>query len=59
MYRTDGVEPSPSSGTTEGMQLAPAILCVADDNAHAAIDQDVCGTLKVGGAVPMVAYDEV
>ena len=35
-----------------------AILCVADDNAHAAIDKDVCGTLKVGGAAPMVAYDE-
>ena len=34
-------------------------LCIADDNAHAAIDQDVCGTLKVGGAVPMIAYDGV
>lgn len=58
VYRTYGVAPEPSSGTTEGMQLAPAILCVADDNAHAAIDQDVCGTLKVGGAAPMVAYDD-
>ena len=34
-------------------------LCMADDNAHAAIDQDVCGTLKVGGAAPMIAYDGV
>lgn len=24
-------------------------LCVADDNAKAAVDEDVCGTLKVGG----------
>lgn len=59
VYRTDGVEPTLSSGTTEGMQLAPAILCIADDNAHAAIDRDVCGTLKVGGAAPMIAYDGV
>lgn len=59
VYRTDGVAPTPSSVTTDGMQLAPAILCVADDNAHAAIDQDVCSTLKVGDAAPMVAYDEV
>lgn len=51
--------PTLSSGATEGMQLAPAILCVADDNAHAAIDQDVCCTLKVGCAAPMIAYDGV
>lgn len=31
VYRTDGVAPTLSSGTTEGMQLAPAILCMADD----------------------------
>lgn len=30
-------------------------LCVADDNAKAAIDEDVCGTLKVGGS-PLIVY---
>ena len=59
MYRTDGVAPTLSSGTTEGMHLAPAILCVADDKAHAGIEQDFGGTRKVGGAVPMIAYDGV
>lgn len=28
----------------------PNVVCIADDNAHAAVDEDVCGTLKVGGA---------
>ena len=59
VYRTDGVAPTLSSGTTEGMHIAHAILCVADDDAHAAIDQNVCGTLKVGGAAPMIVYDGV
>lgn len=31
----------------------PNVVCIADDNAHAAVDEDVCGTLKVGG-VPHV-----
>ena len=59
MYRTDGVAPTLSSGTKEGMHIVPAILVMADDNAHAAIDYNVCGTLKVGGSAPMIAYDEV
>ena len=25
------------------------VMCVADDNANAAIDHDLCGSLKVGG----------
>lgn len=25
------------------------VVCVADDNANAAVDDDLCGTLKVGG----------
>ena len=25
------------------------MVCMADDNAKAAIDDDMCGTLKVGG----------
>ena len=35
-----------------------SIICMADDNAKAAIDEDMCGSLKVGGAPPMAAYDE-
>ena len=27
----------------------PAVFCMADDNAKAAVDEDMCGTLKVGG----------
>lgn len=34
------------------------VICMADDNAKAAIDEDMCGSLKVGGAPPMAAYDE-
>lgn len=30
------------------------VICMADDNAKAAIDEDMCGSLKVGGAPPMV-----
>ena len=31
------------------MRTEPCI-CMADDNAKAAVDVDLCGTLKVGGA---------
>lgn len=31
-------------------------LCVADDAAKAAIDENLCGTLKVGGGSPLVVY---
>lgn len=34
------------------------VICMADDNAKAAVDEDMCGSLKVGGAPPMAAYDE-
>ena len=47
-----------SSGAGEGMNIQPSVLCMADDNAKAAIDEDMCGSLKVGGAPPMAAYDE-
>lgn len=33
----------------------PAVLCMADATAKAAIDRDVCRTLKVGGSAPQVA----
>lgn len=29
--------------------MVPAVVCVADDNARAAIDDDLCGSLKIGG----------
>lgn len=32
-----------------------AVLCIADDNAKAAIDEDLCGTLKVGGGAPIIS----
>jgi len=35
------------------------VVCMADDNAHAAIDVDMSGTLKVYGSAPIVAYDYV
>ncbi|MDY3129919.1 MAG: DNA cytosine methyltransferase [Berryella intestinalis] len=31
------------------------VVCMADDNAHAAVDEDMCGSLKVGGSAPLVA----
>ena len=31
------------------------VICMADDNAKAAIDEDMCGSLKVGGSAPSIA----
>lgn len=31
----------------------PPIICMADDNAKAAIDVGICGSLKVGGSAPI------
>lgn len=31
------------------------IVCMADDNGKAAVDEDVSGTLKVGGGSPIIA----
>ena len=31
------------------------VICMADDNAKAAIDEDMCGSLKVGGRAPSIA----
>lgn len=36
----------------EGECVAP--MCVADENSNAAVDVDMCGTLKVGGGRPYV-----
>ena len=30
-------------------------IAMADDNAKAAIDEDMCGSLKVGGSAPWIA----
>lgn len=38
---------------------ADPVICMADDNAKGAIDEDMCGSIKVGGSAPqMAAYDE-
>lgn len=34
-------------------------VCVADNNANAAVDVDMCGTLKVGGGQPYIANEYV
>lgn len=30
------------------------VICIADDTAHAAVDEDMAGTLKCAGGVPAV-----
>ena len=32
-----------------------SVMCMADDNARAAVDVDLCGSLKVGGGQPLIA----
>lgn len=36
-----------------------ALICVADSNANAAIDVDMCGTLTVGGDQPYIVNDYI
>lgn len=31
------------------------VVCISDDTAKAAVDEELCGTLKVGGMVPSIA----
>ena len=40
---------------TLGTSCDGAVACIADATSKAAIDRDMCGSLKVGGAPPMVA----
>lgn len=54
IFTPDSCGPTLSSGIGEGMDVRPSVLCMADDNAKAAIDEDMCESLKVGGAPPMV-----
>lgn len=42
------------ANTDEEMNIQPSVLCIADSNAKAAIDEDMCGTLKVCGGAPQV-----
>lgn len=58
IFAPDSCCPTLSSGTREGMNIQPSVLCMADDNAKAAIDEDMCGSLKVGGAPPMAAVPQ-
>lgn len=54
------VQDGQANGTVHGDGSAPTlnashenpIVCVADDNANAAVDVDLCGSLKVGGGSP-------
>lgn len=55
IFAPDSCGPTLSSGTREGMNIQPSVLCMADDNAKAAIDEGMCGSLKVGGSAPWIA----
>lgn len=48
---TEGYAPT----QTASQDRQPPVVCMADDNANAAIDEDMCGSLKVGGSAPLVA----
>ena len=34
------------------------VIYIGDDNAKAAIDEDMCGSLKVGGSAPLIAQND-
>lgn len=42
-----------SSNTLTADTHPPAVsyMCMADDNGRSAVDEDLCGSLKVGGGV--------
>ena len=45
---------TPDTNNSTAAAVDP-VICMADDNAKAAIDEDMCGSLKVGGSDPIVA----
>lgn len=49
IYSADGPSPSLPAGSGEGMNIQP-IICVGDATSKAAVDEDIAGTLKVGGS---------
>lgn len=53
--RPAGDDGKPAGALAAGGLLRQALLCVADDNANAAVDEDLAGTLKNGGSPPWVA----
>lgn len=44
------------TATTLNASHENPIVCMADGNGKTAIDEDMCGTLKVGGGSPMIAF---
>lgn len=59
IFSEGGVAPTLPSGTREGMSIQPSALqeapiAMADLNANTAIDENMVGTLKVGGGAPTV-----
>ena len=45
-----------SSSSTTRVSQEDGLYSMADDNAKTAIERDMCGSLKVGGGTPMIAY---
>lgn len=50
---------SECSPTLRAARCGEPAVCMADGNAHAAIDEECAGTLKVGGEPPIVASEYV
>lgn len=50
---TVGALPASRSG-----RQIQAVICMADSNTNAAIDRDMCGTLKVRCLAPIIAHDD-
>ena len=49
--------PSTAAGSCSTRDWSgPDAICMADDNARAAVDEDLSGSLKVGGGTPFVAF---
>lgn len=48
------VMPTLDTNNSKAVAVDP-VICMADDNAKAAIDEDMCGSLKVGGSAQRVA----
>ena len=61
VFAPEGPAPTLSSGTGEGMNIQPSVLCMGDATSKASIDEDMCGTLKAHNSKepPIVACGEV
>lgn len=58
VFSDDGPMATLFANSKAGMNRQ-SVLCMADANANAAIDDDMTGTLKVGGEPPIVASEYV